>query len=254
MLEKFLILMTLLFIAETSPAQSGTEKPIVHKREATEWIVHYSYNATDTDLPRVLLIGDSICNQYQKEVCKDLAGSAYVTFLATSKCLCDASYLRTLAFFLDEYDYAVVHFNNGLHSLSSDRTDWETRLRASIKLIQEQGKGAKIIWASSTPLKKPELTEKAKELNAIAARVMEEEGIPTNDLFALMDPLDREVYWNDTYHYKGDGMRMLAAAVSESVSQALGLKKATESEAAAALKAAQSETGPSGKVTVPSAK
>ena len=29
-------------------------------REATEWSVTYSYRATETDLPRVLLIGDSI--------------------------------------------------------------------------------------------------------------------------------------------------------------------------------------------------
>ncbi|MDA3927174.1 MAG: SGNH/GDSL hydrolase family protein [Kiritimatiellae bacterium] len=254
MLRKLLILTTLLFLFDVSVAQSETGKPIVHGREGTEWIVHYSYNATSTDLPRVLLIGDSICNQYQKQVCKELAGSAYVTFFATSKCLCDASYLRTLAFFLDEYDYAVVHFNNGLHSLSSNRKDWETRLRASIRLIQKKSKDSKIIWASSTPLKKPELTEKAKELNTIAARVMKEEGIPTNDLFALMDPLDRDKFWRDTYHYKGDGMRMLAAAVTKSVQNALGLKKATEDQAAAALKAAQSETGPDGKVKVPAAK
>jgi hypothetical protein len=254
MFRKLLILNTALFIGQAVMAQTNDAKTIVHPREGTEWIVHYSYNATSTDLPRVLLIGDSICNQYQKEVCKELAGSAYVTFLATSKCLCDVSYLRTLAFFLDEYDYAVVHFNNGLHSLSSNREDWETRLRASIRLIQEKGKGAKIIWASSTPLKDTALTEKARELNAIAARVMKEEAIPTDDLFALMDPLDRDRYWSDTYHYKGEGMKMLAAAVTASVSQALGLKKASESQAAATLKAAGSATGPDGKVDLPSAR
>jgi len=254
MLHKLLILTTLLFISHASLAQAGADKPIVHPRENTEWIVSYSYNASSTDLPRVLLIGDSICNQYQKQVCKELAGSAYVTFMATSKCLCDVSYLRTLAFFLDEYDYDVIHFNNGLHSLSSNREDWETRLRACIKLIREKGKGAKIIWASSTPLKDPALTEKAAELNAIAARVMKEEGIPTDDLFALMDPLDRDKFWSDTFHYKGEGMKMLAASVTRSVSDSLGLKKASEDQAAAALKAAESATGPNGKVKVPAAK
>lgn len=254
MLRKLLILTTFVFVAHAVQAESEKSKKIVHSRENTEWIVHYSYNATKTDLPRVLLIGDSICNQYQKDVCKELAGSAYVTFFATSKCLCDASYLRALEFFLDEYDYAVIHFNNGLHSLSSDREDWELRLRESIKLIRAKGKGAKIIWASSTPLKKPELTEKAKELNAIAARVMKEEGIPIDDLFALMDPLDRDKFWSDTYHYKSEGRKKLAAAVTSSIQQALGLKKASASEAAAALKAAQSETGPNGKVKVPSSR
>lgn len=219
-----------------------------HPREATEWIVSYAYNATDARLPRVLLVGDSICNGYSKDVCEELAGTATVTFFATSKCVCDKSYLRSLAFFLDEYDYAVVHFNNGLHSLSSNRQDWEACLRASIQLIKEKGKGAKVFWASSTPLKDPKLTAKAQELNAIAARVMAEEGVPTNDLFALMDPLDREANWSDTFHFKGEAKKKQAKAVGDCVRQALGAGKASEAATAAALQAASTATGPDGKL------
>lgn len=229
-------------------AQEQPKLQVAHPREGTEWIVSYAYNANDTKLPRVLLIGDSICNGYSKDVCDELAGTAYVTFFATSKCACDKSYLRSLAFFLDEYDYAVIHFNNGLHSLSSDRQDWETCLRASVKLIKDKGKGAKIYWASSTPLKDPALTAKAKELNAIAARVMAEEGVPTDDLFALMDPLDRDKNWSDTYHFKGEAKKMQAKAVGDCVRTSLGAGKATEAEAAAALKAASTATGPDGKL------
>lgn len=226
--------------------QPGTQ--VEHPREATEWIVSYAYNANNTKLPRVLLIGDSICNAYSGDVCKELAGTAYVTFFATSKCVCDKSYLRSLAFFLDEYDYALIHFNNGLHSLSSNRQDWETCLRAAIKLIKEKGKGAKIFWASSTPLKDPKLTEKAVELNAIAERVMKEEGIPTNDLFALMNPLDREANWSDTYHFKGEAKKMQARVISDCIRKALGTNKASADEAAASLKAATTATGPNGKL------
>jgi len=214
-------------------AQEQPKTQVEHPREATEWIVSYAYNATDTHLPRVLLIGDSICNGYNKEVCQELAGTANVTFFATSKCVCDKSYLRSLAFFLDEYDYAVIHFNNGLHSLSSNRQDWEACLRASIRLIKEKGKGAKIFWASSTPLKDPKLTEKARELNAIAARVMTEAGIPTNDLFALMDPLDRETHWSDTFHFKGEAKKLQAKAVGDCVRKALGAGKASAGPATA---------------------
>ena len=120
-------------------AQEQPKTRVEHPRESTEWIVSYAYNASDAKLPRVLLVGDSICNGYNKEVCEELAGTAYVTFFATSKCVCDKSYLRSLALFLDESDYAVVHFNNGLHSLSSDRQDWELCLRVAIKLIKEKG-------------------------------------------------------------------------------------------------------------------
>lgn len=229
-------------------AQEPPKTRVEHPREATEWIVSYAYNASDVKLSRVLLIGDSICNGYNKEVCNELAGSVNVTFFATSKCVCDKSYLRALAFFLDEADYAVVHFNNGLHSLSSDRQDWETCLRAAVKLIKEKGKGAKLIWASSTPLKDPALTAKAKELNAIAARIMADEGVPTNDLFALMDPLDRNANWSDTFHFKGEAKKMQAKAVGDCVRKTLGAGKAAEASAAAALSAASTATGPDGKL------
>lgn len=230
-------------------AQEKSAAKAEHPREATEWIVSYAYNANDTKLPRVLLIGDSICNGYSGDVCRELAGTAYVTFYATSKCVCDKSYLRELAFFLDEYDYAVIHFNNGLHSLSSDRAEWEKNLRAAIKLIKEKSKGAKIFWASSTPLKDPALTAKARELNAIAARVMAEEGVPTDDLFALMDPLDREANWSDTFHFKPEAKKRQAQAIGVCVRKALGVAApASTADAAAALKAAQTATGPDGKL------
>ena len=237
-----LLLCTLLACSVTCFAER------IHPREGTEWVVSYSFNATDETTPRVLLIGDSICNGYNNEVKNNLAGAVNVTFLATSKCVCDRSYLPLLDFMLSENRYQVIHFNNGLHSLGSNREDWERQLRAAIRLCREKGQGAKIIWASSTPLKKADMTEKAKELNAIAARVMKEEGVPTNDLFALMDPLDRTVFWNDTYHYKPAGNKMLAHAVSTAVLNALGIKPAGAGEARRALEAAKTETGPSGRL------
>ena len=238
------ILLTLLFLTHLSPPSGAAPKT----REGTEWDTAYWYNANDDKLPRVLLLGDSICNGYQSLVRDELAGIAYVSFWATSKCTVDRSYLKQLSYILEEYDYSVIHFNNGLHSLNTDRNDWEQGLRNALQLIREKGKGAKVIWATSTPLKDPDLTEKSKELNAIAARVMQEENIPTNDLFALMDPLERNKFWTDKYHYNGEGRKMQAHQVAEIIRAALGKGEASAAEAKAALKAAASETGPNGKI------
>ena len=187
------------------------------RREGTEWTITYWYEANQDQLPRILLIGDSICNGYQSLVKDELRGVAYTSFYATSKCVTDRSYLKELAYLLDEYEYAVIHFNNGLHSLDTDRAEWEKGLRDALALMREKAAHAKVIWATSTPLKKSELTEKAKELNAIAARVMEENGVPVNDLFALMDPQDRDVLWTDTYHYNATGRKMQAEQVAAAV-------------------------------------
>ena len=223
-------------------------KAALKSREATEWDTAYWYNANDNKLPRVLLLGDSICNGYQTLVRDELAGVAYVSFWATSKCTTDRSYLKQLSYILEEYDYSVIHFNNGLHSLNTDTKEWELGLRDAIRLIKDHAKGAKIIWATSTPLKDPILTEKAKQLNAIAAGVMKEENIPTNDLFSLMEPLDRTKFWTDTFHYTAEGKKIQAHQVAEAIRSLLGNTTATTEAAKAALKAASSETGPNGKI------
>lgn len=187
------------------------------QREGTEWSTSYWYNANEHRLPRILLLGDSICNGYQSMVKDKLAGVAYTSFWATSKCVTDPTYLKLLSFILGEYDYEVIHFNNGLHSLNTDRTEWEAGLRAAFDLLKAEGRGAKIVWATSTPLKDPELTAKAKELNAIAAKVVAEYGFPTDDLFALMDPQDRDKLWSDTFHYHAEGRDMQATQVAETI-------------------------------------
>jgi hypothetical protein len=200
----------------------NTQRPsrLARQREGTEWSNFGWSNANETKLPRILLIGDSICDGYRSFVKDELNGIAYTSFYVTSKCVTDRSYIKELTCVLDEYDYAVIHFNNGLHSLDTDRTAWETSLREVLKTLIEKGKGAKIVWASSTPLKDIALTAKVKELNAIAARVMKEKGIPTDDLFALMDPQNRSM-WSDTYHYHEAARKMQADKVAETVAAGL---------------------------------
>lgn len=93
----------------------------------------------------------------------------------------------------------------------------------------------------ATPLKDPVKTERAKLLNGIAAKIAKEESLPIVDLFAQMDPLDREVYWADTYHFKEAAINLQAEMISEHVLSALGLKNAEGK-----LRQESSETGPSG--------
>ena len=90
----------------------------VRGHENTEWSISYAYHMTDAkkELPRVLMVGDSICKGYQSKVRSKLEGKANVTYWASSYCVTSPGYLRLLAFYLDEAEYDVIHFNNGLHS------------------------------------------------------------------------------------------------------------------------------------------
>lgn len=196
----------------------------VRGHENTEWQIAYAYHLTDAnkDLPRVLLVGDSICNGYQGEVRRFLNGKVNVSYWVSSYCVTSPNYLKSLALQLEEAKYDVVHFNNGLHSLQTPTEAYEKSFRAALVLIRKKQPGAKIVWCASTPLKDAGKTAKVKELNAASAKVVADlGGIATNDLFALLDPLDRKTNWTDVYHHTAGTRKKEARKVADAVLEAL---------------------------------
>lgn len=192
--------------------------------ENIEWSTSYAFGMTDAtrNLPRVLLVGDSICGGYKDGVRDELNGKMNVTYWISSYCVTSPGYLRLLSFYLDETEYAVIHFNNGLHSLLTPPADWEKGIRAALKLIRAKQPKAKIVWTTSTPLKDATKTEKVRSLNDIAKKVATEMGgVLVDDLFALMNPLDREANWSDTYHCKPAAISLQVKQVSAACLNAL---------------------------------
>ena len=193
----------------------------VRGHENIEWSISYAYGLTDAtrDLPRVLLIGDSICNGYQEGVRERLKGKMNVTYWISSYCATSPAYLPLLSIYLDEAKYDVIHFNNGLHSLETPTDAWAKGFKAALELVRKKQPDAKIVWCSSTPLANDVKTAKCRELNAAAARVIAElGGIATDDLFALCDPLDRATNWSDEYHFRPEAKAKQADQVAASVS------------------------------------
>ena len=191
--------------------------------ENTEWSISYAYHLTDGQkaLPRVLLVGDSICNAYQSGVCSALEGKMAVTYWVSSYCVTSPCYMKLLSIYLDEAEYAVVHFNNGCHSLSTLNEDWEKGFRAALDLIRLKQPKARIIWTTTTPNKDASKTAKIVELNAIAAKVVSGmKDVAVDDLFSLMNPLDRETFWQDNYHFKAAAVGMQVSQVTDACRKA----------------------------------
>src|SRR6478609_2306101 len=84
-------------------------------REAIEWCDIWISHANETNLPRVLLIGDSIARDYYPEVEKQLAGKAFVARLATSRFIADPVLLKEIELVLEGTNFDIVLFNNGMH-------------------------------------------------------------------------------------------------------------------------------------------
>ena len=222
-MKVFSVLATVLFVFPVlSKPNLDIATPVsenLRGHENIEWSIGYAFHLTDANkaLPRVLLVGDSICNGYQGAVQKRLDGKVNVSYWVSSYCVTSPGYLKLLDFYLSEAKYDVVHVNNGLHSLGTKPEAWEKGLRAALALIRERQPQAKIVWVSSTPLKDPKLTAKAKKLNEIGRKVAAEFTKDVDDLFALLDPLDRETNWSDTFHHKGPVREKEADQVAASV-------------------------------------
>ncbi len=212
-------------------------------REDIEWSISYTFNANDRDTPRVLLIGDSICNGYHKDVRSRLDGRVNVTFWASSKCVTDPDYFRELNFMLDSGPFAIICFNNGLHSLSADRAEWTNAYASALDFIHAKHPDALISVTLNTPVCIADKCAQAAELNDIARAKANERGLPVIDLFSAMDVLDRTEHWRDDYHFHPAAIGMQADIISAHVLGRLGLND-TQPTAVHVSTA----TGPDGKV------
>lgn len=109
-------------------------------KETFEWIQSWCDHADKNDLPRVLLVGDSITRAYREKVGELLRGKYYVDYIATSYAIDQPIYVNLITAFAKDSDYALIYFNHGLHGLHmTDRVYGE----GVEKLLADIGKGKK---------------------------------------------------------------------------------------------------------------
>jgi lysophospholipase L1-like esterase len=182
-------------------------------------------------LPRILLMGDSILNGYLPAVTKALAGKAYIDAWVTPTSQGDKSLPRQIQEVLAQGPYEVIHFNLGLHGWQKGRIpegEYEPLTHRMVQAFREHAPKAKLIWASTTPVTKqdhpgelePEINPVIVEHNRMAAKVMKEEGVPIDDLGALMMP-HLDLARGDRFHWKPEGTALLAEQVSKTLLAAL---------------------------------
>ncbi len=192
------------------------------------------YRARDPrpGLPRVLLIGDSVMNGYRAEVCRLLQGKANVDAWVNPYHQASPELPRAVRESPAGGPYRVIHFNMGLHGWQKGRIpdgQFEPLMRAYVRLIQENAAGAKLIWASSTPVTAkgrpgeldPEINAIIVEQNRLAASVVQQAGIPIDDLYPLAAS-HLDLAKGDQFHWTEKAYRLMAAAVADSVAAALG--------------------------------
>ena len=188
---------------------------------------------TDPSRPRVLLIGDSIVGGYHKDVIAALEGKAYVDVWHNPHWQSEKTN-QVLADVLEQGPYDVVHANMGLHGWPVGRIKertFEPLTKAYIEVIRKKLPKAKIIWASSTPVRTkgkageldPVIDANILEQNRMSAKVMKEMNVPVNDFYSLL--VGRlELAKADQFHWTAPAYRILAEAATRSICQALESK------------------------------
>jgi len=187
----------------------------------------------DPALPRVLLIGDSISIGYTVPVQKALAGKANVHRPAAN-CGTTTKGLENLNEWLGDGHWDVIHFNWGLHDLQQMSLEqYEKNLRELVTRLKKSG--AVLVWCSTTPV--PVMgpgrknNEDVKAYNATAKRIMDENGIQIDDLFAFSLPQINDIQIPKNVHFTAHGYRSLAEQVTASILAALKRRPAGSSSA-----------------------
>jgi hypothetical protein len=186
----------------------------------------------DPTLPRVLLIGDSISIGYTLPTRKMLEGKANVHRIPVNGGP-TTNGLANLDQWLGDGKWQVIHFNWGLHDLRFMEhgnhqviiDQYEKNLRELVAQLKRTG--ARLIWASTTPVPDAEVTPPRKNddviaYNLVARRIMEENGIPINELYVFAFSRLSEIQLPANVHYTEGGYQALAQRVVASIQVALG--------------------------------
>jgi lysophospholipase L1-like esterase len=225
----------------TETKKTAADKPVAPAQPAKPKKVHPSLVPVKEvpGLPRVLLIGDSVSMGYTVPVRDLLKGKANV-LRAPENTHHTRNVLEQLDNYLGKEKWDVILINSGGHDLTFIKDEKpvpppEGKIRVTIDeyeknlhtIIQRLKKSnAKIIWAMTTPMgevyiqKKIRTEEDIVKYNAVAAKVMKEEGIIVNDLYKLSKP-NTDKLLKDGVHFTDEGYKFLAKSLVESINKEL---------------------------------
>ncbi len=244
------ILVSLVLLVSGLSVSAGTASDVKSEPAAQKKAPHPSFAEVEDveGLPRVLLIGDSISMGYTLPVRRALEGRANVHRPAAN-CGPTDSGLKYIDKWLGGGKWDVIHFNWGLHDLmhylgttaKEDRVphttanafrrnspeQYEAKLRELVATLQATG--ATLIWASTTPI-----PDSAKGIwkpgdseiyNQIAAKVMKENNVITDDLWTFTKPKLAGIQKEGDVHFLPEGSSLLGSEVARVIEEALQKQK-----------------------------
>ncbi|HPM82892.1 MAG TPA: SGNH/GDSL hydrolase family protein [Candidatus Anammoximicrobium sp.] len=221
------ILLTVAFLAPTAPSLAQQDKTKPRKKQPNPV---YAPITDVAGLPRVLLIGDSISIGYTLAVRELLTGKANI-HRPPVNCGPTIRGVEQIDDWLGDGRWDVIHFNFGLHDLKImddgkhqvALDQYEKNLRQLVERMKKTK--AKLIWCSTTPVPEssspPRHNADVLAYNAAANKVMDEQEIAIDDLYAFALPQLAKIQLPNNVHFSPEGSKVLARQVAESIEKAL---------------------------------
>ncbi len=192
-------------------------------KEQFEWIHSWCDETTKTDLPRVLLVGDSITLGYQEKVRQKLKGVCYVDFISTSYAIDTKFYNTLITGFATDSAYSVIHFNHGLHGQHMSKRTYKSKMK---KLLQKIVGDSKTVLVTSTVVYcegntrlDKMWTKRLKERNDSVKELAAESGYGIDDLYSVSVSMSKDKRSMDGIHYTEEGYEDFACAVADCIKQ-----------------------------------
>jgi acyl-CoA thioesterase-1 len=227
--SRLLVLLAIAWLAPAAhcPAQQDKAQPPKTRTKPDPVLAPV---ADAPGLPRVLLIGDSISMGYTLAVRELLAGKANV-HRPPANCGPTIRGVEQIDAWLGDGRWDVIHFNFGLHDLKiMDHgkqqvapDQYEKNLRQLVQRMQKTK--AKLIWCSTTPVPEssspPRHNADVLAYNTAAKKIMDEQGIAIDDLYAFALPQLAKIQLPNNVHFSPEGSQVLARQVAESIEKAI---------------------------------
>ncbi len=195
------------------------------------------------DIPRVVLIGDSIRMGYAPSVARLLSGTAAVVSPEPNG-EDSANLLKNLEKWVISQNPDIVHFNAGLHDLKVSKQtrrhqvpidQYESNLRQIAGRIRRETSAA-LIFASTTPILNDRhalrgvdfdrLERDVLQYNTVATKAMKDLGVPVNDLHWRVEKGGAaDLLAGDGTHYTAQGYETLGRAVADCVRRHLIIRR-----------------------------
>lgn len=196
------------------------------KKETFEWIHSWCDYTQNKELPRVLLIGDSICWGYNEIVREKLRGVCYVDFLSTSYAIDNTLYTKLVKDFVANSEYDLVHFNFGLHGYHISKAAFEKRMTKLLNDIKSKCKNLGLCLTTAVNKegnKKPDpkWMKKVIERNEFYKEYALKNNIKFDDLYSISLSMPKEKRLNDGVHYERDGYELFANQIENFVKEVL---------------------------------